>query len=159
MFADLKGRIPLDKDGYLAVGSGENTFPIHVGAWTSQVGTVDTVVNTAWGEDLGLPRTTRSSSTPGGFAPQAVKKKMRTLLDENMSITDLDIVAETGIDPGASQTAQVIGTFAEAVGVFRYTPIGGGRVQPDPQWVREHIVTETLPLLGKLRVCRSRLSR
>ncbi len=150
VFADLKGRIPLDKDGYLAVGSGEKVFPIHVGAWTSQVGTVDTVVNSAWGEELGLPEGNALVVYTGGFAPQAVKKKMSNLLDENMSITDLDIVAETGIDPGASQTTQVVGTFSQAVGVFRYTPIGGGRVQPDPAWVRDHIVTETLPLLGDL---------
>ena len=43
-----------------------------------------------------------------------------------------------------------MGTYADAVGVFRYTPIGGGRVQPDPAWVRSHIVTDTVPLLGTL---------
>jgi len=147
---DHNGRIPLDKDEYLEVGSGEQTFPIHLGAWTSQVGTVDAVVNTEWGEVLGIPEANALVINTGFFSPQPVREKLEKLLGENMSITDLDIVAETGIDPGAEQTAQVIGTFSQAVGIFRYTPIGGGRVQPDPAWVREHIVTETLPLLGKL---------
>jgi len=147
---DLEKRIPLDKDGYLAVGSGEQTFPIHVGAWTTQVGTIDAVVNAEWGDALGLPEDNALVINTGVFSPQAVREKLEKLLGENMSITDLDIVAETGIDPNTFQTAVLVGTFAEAVGVFRYTPIGGGRVQPEASWVREHIVTETLPLLGKL---------
>ncbi|KAA1426822.1 M15 family metallopeptidase [Nocardioides antri] len=146
----LKGRIPLDKDDYLAVGSGEQTSPIHVGAWTSQVGTIDAVVNEAWGEALDFPENNALVISTGAYSPQAVKEKLEPLLEDNMAITDLDIVAQTGIDPGASRTALVIGTFAEAVGVYRYTPIGGGRVQPDPAWVREHIVTETVPILGRL---------
>ncbi|WP_183092659.1 M15 family metallopeptidase [Nocardioides stalactiti] len=146
----LERRIPLDKDGYLAVGSGEQRFPIHVGAWTAQVGTIDAVVNTEWGEALGMPEDNALVVSTGAFSPQAVKKQLKKLLGPDMSITDLDIVAEAGLDPGVRQTAQVIGTFAEAVGVFRYTPIGGGRVQPDAAWVREHIITETLPLLGKV---------
>lgn len=147
---DLEKRIPLDKDGYLAVGSGERTFPIHVGAWTSQVGTIDAVVNTEWGEELDIPENNALVINTGVFSPQAVRKKLEKLLGENMSITDLDVVAQYGLEPGIVQSTEVIGTFAEAVGIFRYTPIGGGRVQPDPRWVREHIVTETLPLLGKL---------
>jgi hypothetical protein len=147
---DLGGRIPLDKDDYLDVGSGEQTFPIHLGAWTSQVGTVDAVVNSEWGEALGLPEGNALVINTGVFSPQAVRKKLEKLLGESMSITDLDVVAQYGLEPGIVQSTQVIGTFAEAVGIYRYTPIGGGRVQPDPQWVREHIVTETLPLLGEL---------
>ena len=146
----LKKRIPLDKDGYLAVGSGERTLPIHVGAWTSQVGTIDAVVNTAWGEALDIPENNALVINTGVFSPQAVREKLEKLLGENMSITDLDIVAETGIDPGAKQSVQFVGTFAEAVGVFRYTPIGGGRVQPESSWVRSHIVTEQVPILGSV---------
>jgi hypothetical protein len=146
----LDGRIPLDKDDYLAVGSGERTFPIHVGAWISQVGTIDAVVNTEWGEALGLPENNAVVINTGGFAPQAVKKKMAKLLDENMSVTDLDVVAQYGLDPNTFQTAQLVGTFSQAVGVYRYTPIGGGRVQPEASWVRDHIVTEQMPIIGSM---------
>jgi len=147
--SDLKGRLPLDKDGYVAVGSGEETFPIHVGAWASQVGTVDAVVNTAWGEALGLQENNALVIYTGQISPQALREKLKDIVGD-ISMTDLDIVAEEGLDPNTFQTAVLVGTFAQAVGVFNYTPIGGGRVQPDPAWVRSHIVTETLPLLGKL---------
>jgi len=142
-------RLPLDEDGYLAVGSGERTFPIHVGAFVDHVGTIDAVVNTAWGEELGLVENNALVLYTGGISPQALRKKLKPIVGD-ISMTDLDIVAEAGIDPNTFQSVQYVGTFAQAVGVFRYTPIGGGRVQPDPAWVSEHIVTETLPLLGKL---------
>jgi hypothetical protein len=146
----LKGRVPLDKDGYLAVGSGEQTYPIHVGAWTSQVGTVDAVVNTEWGKALGLPQDNAVVINTGLFSPQAVREKLEKLLGENMSITDLDVVAQYGLDPGIVQSTQVVGTFSQAVGVYRYTPIGGGRVQPEASWVRDHIVTEQMPIIGSM---------
>ncbi|PWN02628.1 hypothetical protein DJ010_13065 [Nocardioides silvaticus] len=146
---ELKDRLPLDKDGYLEVGSGEQTFPIHVGAYSPQVGTIHAFVNEEWGEALGLPKDNALVIYTGGISPQALKKKLVPIVGD-ISMTDLDIVAESGIDPNTFQTAVLVGTFAEAVGVFRYTPIGGGRVQPDPAWVRSHIITETLPLLGKI---------
>ena len=147
---ELDGRLPLDKNGYLEVGSGEQTFPIHVGAYGPQVGTIHAFVNAEWGEALGLPEDNALVINTGGISPQAVRKKLDQLLGESLSVTDLDIVAEAGIDPNTFQTAVLVGTFAEAVGVFKYTPIGGGRVQPDPAWVRSHIVTETVPILGDL---------
>ena len=42
----------------------------------------------------------------------------------------------------------VTGTVADAVGVYRYTVLGGGRIAPDPAWVRDHISTEVVPILG-----------
>ncbi len=123
----LKRRIPLDKDGYLAVGSGEQTAPIHVGAWTAQVGTIDAVVNTAWGKALDLPENNALVINTGGFSPQAVKKKLKKVdaTSRSPTSTSSPSTASTRVPV---QTAQFVGTFAEAVGVFRYTPIGGGRV-------------------------------
>ncbi|MEZ0577604.1 M15 family metallopeptidase [Nocardioides sp. MH1] len=144
---DLKKRLPLDKDGYLAVGSGEKTFPIHVGAYSPEVGTIDFFVNQAWGDALDLPEDNALVLNTGTISPQALKKKLKPIVGD-ISMTDLDIVAERGLDPGTIQSVQVIGTYAEAVGVFRYTPIGGGRVQPEASWVKAHIVTDTVPLLG-----------
>ncbi len=34
------------------------------------------------------------------------------------------------------------------MGVFNYTPIGGGRIAPAKSWVESHIVTEQVPILG-----------
>ncbi len=146
---DLQNRLPLDKDGYVEVGSGERTFPIHVGAWAPQIGTVDAVVNSQWGEVLGLVENNALVLYTGVISPQALRKKLKPIVGD-ISMTDLDIVAEEGIDPNTFQTAVLVGTFSEAVGVFNYRPIGGGRIQPDPAWVREHIVTEEVPILGEL---------
>ncbi len=57
---DLQDRLPLDKDGYLAVGSGERTFPIHVGAYAPQIGTVDAVVNDGVGRGARADRGQRA---------------------------------------------------------------------------------------------------
>ena len=145
----LEKRLPLDKNGYLEVGSGERTFPIHVGAYVDQVGTIDTVVNNAWGKELGLVENNALVLYTGGISPQALRKELKPIVGD-ISMTDLDIVAERGLDPGTFQSVQYVGTFAEAVGVFRYTPIGGGRVQPESSWVKEHIVTEQVPILGSV---------
>jgi hypothetical protein len=146
---DLKDRLPLDKDGYLAVGSGEKTFPLHVGAYGPQVGTIDTFVNQAWGDALDLPDNNGLVLNTGGISPQALRKKLKPIVGD-ISMTDLDIVAQAGIDTGTFQSVQYVGTFSDAVGLFRYTPIGGGRVQPQTSWVQAHIVTDTVPLLGTI---------
>lgn len=143
-------RLPMDQDQYLPIGTGEQVQEIHVGAlYREGVGTIDMLVNEPWGEELGLPEGNALLIHTGTKAPQEVREAIRRFAPD-LSITDLDIVAETGIDPGTYQQAVPVGTYAKAVGVFRYTPIGGGRVQPEAQWVKEHIVTETVPLLGTL---------
>jgi len=145
----LEKRLPVDKDGYLEVGSGERTYPIHVGAYVDQVGTIDTVVNTEWGEALGLVKNNALVLYTGGISPQALRKELKPIVGD-ISMTDLDIVATEGLDFGTFQSVQYVGSFAEAVGVYRYTPIGGGRVQPEAAWVRSHIVTEQVPILGSV---------
>jgi len=59
-----------------------------------------------------------------------------------------DSVARNGLDTDVVQTAVVTGTVADAVGTFRYTVLGGGRIAPDPAWVASHIATKTVPILG-----------
>jgi hypothetical protein len=146
---DLDGRLPLDKNGYLAVGSGAKTVPLHVGAYAPQVPSVDAVVNTAWGDALGIAEDNALMIYTGGISPQALRGKLKKIVGD-ISITDLDAVARFGLDPDAFQTAVFVGTFASAVGTYNYTPIGGGRVQPEASWVKAHIVTETVPLLGTI---------
>ncbi|WP_182481144.1 M15 family metallopeptidase [Nocardioides immobilis] len=143
-------RLPIDDDDNLLVGSGDQRRAIHVGAFSpGQVGTIDAVVNTAWGEELGLPADNALVISTGLVSPQAVRERIRAI-DPDLSITALDIVEATGIEPGVVQNVSFVGTFADAVGSFSYTPIGGGRVAPDPAWVRSHIVTEAVPILGRV---------
>lgn len=145
----LQDRIPLDDEDYVEVGSGKTTHRIHLGAWSpAEVDVIDAMVNAKWGEELGMPEGNALLINTGFASPQEVRKKIEKL--EDLSITALDIVAQSGIDPDTYQTVIPVGSFADAVGVYRYTPIGGGRVQPDPAWVREYIVTEQMPILGSM---------
>ncbi|WP_141015197.1 M15 family metallopeptidase [Nocardioides sambongensis] len=145
----LRDRMPVDEDGFLEVGSGKTTYRIHVGAWSpAEVDVVDAMVNDRWGEELGMPEGNALLINTGLASPQDVREEIEKL--EDLSVTALDIVAQSGIDPDTYQTVIPVGSFADAVGVFRYTPIGGGRVEPDPAWVASHIVTEQMPILGSM---------
>ncbi len=146
----LGKRLPLDDDGNLAVGTGDQVLDIHVGAYsTHQVGTIDGLVNEPWGKELGVPQDNALLISTGLVSPEAVRDEIARLAPD-LSISALDIVAETGIDLGTAQSVSIVGTFADAVGDFSYTPIGGGRVSPDPGWVRSHIVTDDVPILGRV---------
>ncbi|TIC89151.1 M15 family metallopeptidase [Nocardioides sp. GY 10113] len=147
--AGLRKKLPLDEAGYLAVGSGDTTHRIHVGAYSpSAVGVVDAMVNRSWGEELGMPEANALLINTGLASPQKVRAKIEKLAD--LSITALDIVAQSGIDPDTYQTVIPVGSFRDAIGIYRYTPIGGGRVQPEQSWVSSHITTELMPIIGSM---------
>ena len=135
-----------DKSGYLEV----NDQKIHLGALSpGGVDGIDAVVNTAWGHTLGLPEKNAVLINTGISSPQVVRKKIEKLVGKSTySISNLDIVQQEGLDLGTFQNVVLVGAFRDAVGVFRYTPLGGGRIAPDPAWVRSHIVTEVVPILG-----------
>lgn len=145
---ELQKRLPIDEDGYLDLGSGEDAHRLHVGAFAPQVPTVDMVVNSRWGEELGMtaPNGLLVSGGSTGSAQPLVRPVQR-IVGKDVSVQRMDIAARRGLDTSAIQTAVFAGTFADAVGTFRYTVVGG-RVVPDPAWVREHIVTEAVPILG-----------
>ena len=143
-------RLPIDADGYLSLSVGGATERIHVGAYAPQVDGVDVVVNSAWGEDLDVPAGNALLLRTGTTAPQALRPSISRIVGDQAAITDLDAVARTGIDPEATLTAYPVGGAAGAVGVFRYTAIGGGRIAPEPSWVASHISTETVPILGSV---------
>lgn len=144
----LQQELQVDGEGYLQVGKER----IHVGAWSpSKVDSVDVMVNAKWGEELGLEADNAILINTGIASPQAVRESIeKTFGEKRFSITALDIVASEGLDLGTFQNVIPVGAFRDAVGVFRYTPIGGGRIAPDPAWVRSHIVTEQVPILGSV---------
>ncbi len=137
-------RLPLDDDDFVALTS--EVPPIHLGVKAPQItNAVDAVVNEKWGEALGATPGNALLISTGLTAPDAVVKPLAKLLPEDTSIERLDAVARYGLDPDAVQTAQVVGSLSDAIGVFTYRPIGGGRIAPDPAWVRTHeIVTAGL---------------
>ena len=66
----LKDRLPIDADGYLRLGPGEDDPVVHVGAYAPQVPTVDLVVNAAWGRSSASPSPTRCSFRPPTARPR-----------------------------------------------------------------------------------------
>lgn len=144
----LQKEIPVDGEGYVEVGKQR----LHVGAWSpAEVDAIDAMVNEKWGETLGLPKDNAILINTGIASPQAVREVIEKKFGvKRFSITALDIVASEGLDLKAYQNVIPVGAFSDAVGVFRYRPIGGGRIAPDPGWVSSHIVSEVVPILGRV---------
>ena len=138
-----------DEGGFLTLGSGAGAPVLHIGAFAPQIEqAVDAVVNRKWGAALGMAEDNALIVSTGQTSPQALRKPIEQIAGATASVQGLDIVARLGLDPGATQTAFLVGSFADAVGVFNYTVIGGGRIAPEPSWVAEHIRTEEVPILG-----------
>ncbi len=146
---DLQKRLPLDADGYLTLDVAADAPRIHVGAYAPQVPTIELVVNAKWGETLGIDQRNALVISTLPTSPQSMQGPIQRLVGGAGSVQMMDIASRLGLDPEAAQTAVLVGTYAEAVGTFRYRVSGGG-VIPDAAWVREHIVTTTVPILGQV---------
>lgn len=140
-----------DADAFVKLGNDKDAPKVHVGAYTEQVHTVDMVVNRAWGEQLGLVRDNALLISTGTVSPEIVRKRLKKVVDGRAAVQMVDAVARSGIDPDAQQTAYLTGgSVARAVGSFSYTVLGGGRIAPDPAWVKANIRTEAVPILGNV---------
>jgi hypothetical protein len=145
----LKDRVPLHQ-GYLRLGSAADAPAVHVGAYIQQQPLVDAVVNETWVDTLGMKPDNALLVRTGTTPPARVVKKLERLLGDSVAVTAVDKASRIGLEPGSDQVAVVTGSVADAVGVYRYTVLGGGRIAPDPDWVREHITTEVVPILGRV---------
>ena len=146
----LQDQVPLDGDGYLRLGSAADAPAVHVGAYVQQQPLVDAVVNETWVETLGMKPDNALLVRTGDSPPARVVNKLQRLLGDSVSVTAVDKATRIGLEPGSAQVAVVTGSVADAVGVYRYTVLDGGRIAPDAAWVREHISTEVVPILGSV---------
>jgi hypothetical protein len=144
----LKGKVPLDANGYLKLGGAADAPAVHVGAYVQQQPLVDVVVNQTWVKTLGMTPGNALLVRTGAHAPKPVRHQIEKLLGADTSAQLIDKATRFGLDPSAPQIAVVTGSVADAVGVYRYTVLGGGHIAPDPAWVRDHITTEVVPILG-----------
>jgi D-alanyl-D-alanine carboxypeptidase-like protein len=143
-------KLPVD-DGFLALGSAEDAPSVHIGAYASQALEVDAVVNDTWISDLHLKRGNALLIRTGQKAPITLRKPISRLLrGTGSSVQMTDAIARYGLDPDVVQTAVVVGTIADAVGTYRYTVLGGGRIAPDASWAAQHIATASVPILGRV---------
>ena len=145
----LRSKLPVNK-GYLELGIDDATTEVHIGAWAPQVEGIDMVVNDKVGEALGMTMGNALVVSTGEASPQSLRQPIGAIIGKQISLQNLDVVTRLGLDPDAFQTAVLVGSFSDAVGVFNYTPIGDGRIAPDPAWTASHITTETVPILGSV---------
>ena len=137
-----------DDNGYLRLGGATDAPSVHIGAFVQQQPLIDAVVNPTWVQTLGMTADNALLVRTGSTAPAKVAKKLEKLFGDSASVTLVDKATRIGLQPGAQQIAVVTGTVSDAVGVYRYTVLGGGHIAPDASWVRAHIVTEAVPILG-----------
>lgn len=141
------GRRLQDEDGYLKLGNDKDAARVHIGAYAPQVPQVDAVVNERWGEDLGIESGNALLVYTGIHSPREVREDLMELAGDDASVTILG----PDLDPGTQQTAVLTGgSVAEAVGTFRYTVLGAGRIGPEQAWVSANIRTEPVPILGSV---------
>ncbi|GAA4704504.1 hypothetical protein GCM10023349_22570 [Nocardioides conyzicola] len=146
----LVARLPVDDNDFVGLGSTAEAPEVHIGAYAAQAPLIDAVVNDTWIPDLGMTPDNALLIRTGGTAPVTLRKAIEGVLAGKASVQMTDAVARYGIDPNVVQTAVVVGTIADAVGVYRYSVLAGGRIAPDPAWVAEHITTQTVPILGSV---------
>lgn len=146
---ELQKKLPIDEQGFVTLDQGSPE--VHLGALAPQIeNAVDAVVNDKWGAELGAEPGNALLVSTGITAPDKVVKPLTRLLPQQTSVQRLDSVARFGLDINAKQTAFVVGSVSSAVGVFNYTVLGGGRIAPEPAWVRANITTAQVPILGSV---------
>jgi hypothetical protein len=140
-----------DRDGMIRLGNDDSAPTLHVGAYTPQIPTIDMVVNTAWAADIEMATDNGLLISTDGTTPATIRRPLERLVGKDASVQMLDVASRLGLDPDAKLTAiPTGGTLGSLVGTFRYTVLGGGRIAPDPAWVRANIRTEAVPILGSV---------
>ena len=79
--------------------------------------------------------------------PQQLRKPVKRPVGEDAGAASTSR-SRSASDPTVSQTAFFAGTFADVVGTFRYSVLGGGRIAPETTGCSAHISTEVVPILG-----------
>jgi len=141
---ELKKRVP-GRKRVLQLGNGQDAPQVPIGAYAPQIPQVDAVVNADVGEALGMKQDNALIvSTYALRAPQSVRKPIERIAGDDASVQILG----PDLDISVQQTAYLVGSVGDAVGIFNYTVLGGGRIAPEPAWVRAHISTRVVPILG-----------
>ncbi len=140
----LKKRVA-PRSRLLRLGSGRDAPKVAIGAYAPQIPQVDAVVNSQVGDALGMkPDNALVVATYPLRSPQSVRKPMEKIAGRTASVQILG----PDLDTSVQQTALLVGSVGSAVGIFNYRVLAAGRIAPDPAWVADHIVTQTVPILG-----------
>ena len=148
----LRGRFgrQVSKKGYVRLGARADAPEVHVGAYSPQVPQVDAVVNQTWIKTLGMVPGNALLVSTGSSTPAHLRKPVQRIVGHSASVQRLDVAARLGLDPHAVQNVVLVGSVGDAVGSYRYTVLGGGRIAPEQSWVAGHISTQTMPIIGAM---------
>jgi D-alanyl-D-alanine carboxypeptidase-like protein len=135
-------------DGYLVLGQQDAAPRVHVAAYASLPPLVDVVLNPRWGSALGMRRDNAMLVSVRRDADVAgVAADLRRRLGKGIAVQQLSTAAQAS----GPQTAYLTGgSVARAVGTFSYRPNPDGTVTVDPRWASAAIVTEDVPILGRV---------
>ena len=111
---------------------------------TTGIPGTDLVVSTAVGKAMGLKGLTSVLLNAGSADPVALASKVRKVTG---STADVDLLTPPAANPVAFLTG---GAAAKAFGAFSYKYYPDGTIQPDASWVRNNIVSATVPILGRV---------
>jgi hypothetical protein len=140
-----------DENDMIRLGSQDSAPILHVGAYTSQIPTIDMVVNTAWADEIEMATDNGLLISTDNIAPSTIRKPLEKLVGKDASVQMLDVASLLGLDPDAKLTAiPTGGSIGSVVGTYRYRVIGGGRIAPESSWVAANIRTEVVPILGSV---------
>lgn len=130
----------------LTPAGGGEVLPLRLGALaTTGVPGADVVVDEALGERLGLqPTTAVLVAAPEGTDPVMLAEEVRKVVGDGAQVDLLSPPAQSPVAfLSGSKAAQAFGAFS-----YRYFP--DGTIAPDAQWVRENIMTTTVPIMGRV---------
>ena len=121
-------------------------FSLRVGAFaTSAVPDTDVIVSEAQGQALGLPKASAMLLTAGkGVDPVSLAGQVRGITGKGGNV---DLLTPPAANPVAFLTGS---RAAQAFGAFSYRYFPDGTIQPDARWVNGNIVTDTVPILGRV---------
>lgn len=133
----------------IPLGMSADAPRVQVAAWAPQTPRIEAVVDADEAETLGMTPGNAMVVSTGENAPQQVRDALTKRLAAAGSEAGVQLLGPD-LDTTAPQTAVVAGTVSSTVGTYRYRVDAAGRVTPDPAWVREHIVTADVPILGSV---------
>ncbi len=140
--------------GDLLLGNRSGALTLRVGAEATMAPTIDAVVNTVRGRQLGMVPANAVLVSTGGADEVTAAEALRRLVGRRATVSRL---AETMPAQGRETAFLTGGAVSEAVGSFSYRYFPDGTVQPDPAWVAATIRTEPLPVLGVVTCHRAML--
>ncbi|MDV6013381.1 M15 family metallopeptidase [Haloechinothrix sp. LS1_15] len=140
--------------GTVALRTLGDQVKLRVGAYAETLPGVDGVVNRRRGAQLGVTGDNALLLSAGQDTP-AVIEDVRDIVGQDAMVHRLSEPEPSSPaepdDTGGQRDhlAYLTGSsVADALGSFQYRYFSDGTVEPDPQWVRQNIRTEQVPILG-----------